>query len=892
MWRQRAADGWDHTLSGLGGSMSIEDFFLGRGDDSVIRRTLFTDRVVERQAILRRIRETVERPATTQYDFGRPAVNVTAVSGQGGIGKTALLQKVAAEFTGDEQANVQKIVASVDFGDYSRHNFEVVLMQIRASLAGLSDTWSAFDIAFAHYWSRKHPGVPLVRFISQANFLGEEQRTVLSDQVAATVDGVLGGTGLVSSVYKLTGLLRTRIQESRTIKKLRENCPPFGVIVDETDPDKVIGYLPALLNYDLGRVAERRRVQVLCLLDTLENVQRAGAERGSLEDLVCRLVYLTPGIAYVVASRTALTWHDDRSAVRLTYGGADRWPDLPPGRPGQLRIGGLDAQSADELLSNSLEFAGRPAMPAEVRERVIHGSNGLPLHLELSISWYRNLLAQGAAPSAALVAETFPELVLRVVRDLSPQERDLLRGAALLRAFSSELLAEILPAVRTIHVQTFLHRSFVTRTPNSWMPFSLHENLRQAVIRHDHLTDDAWVGEEWRTNAERASDWVIRQALPDPHTPWDPNQEQLRRMVAAVLLIGNSALEHGHTPARFGELAFTVAEFGYSRVFESMPTPTAAASPTPLGRLLSASRALANTTYNESARYAALRECTTFGNDPYDHYVAAQFARAAEVSGDYPGAEHAYRSLGNANPQLAYYGALGLAGNALRNGRLATALALVPSEAGNGHQRCARFDLLGHIHLQGGDHRVAADWFGRALTEAQTVGAPVWVARGMRHQAIAHAWYDADRALATLPDAREMNESLDERIGVAQCDLASATAWAWKGEWGRARSALRDCWSHGINPIAIGHTGMIEVLFAQARGDVQAVTEAVDAILSAQPHASERRHTWLAVSALWADRRDLADFDAVEWYDSATAARARWSGISERMRATWRGSLQ
>ncbi|OIJ66089.1 tetratricopeptide repeat protein [Streptomyces mangrovisoli] len=870
--------------------MSIDDFFLGRGDDRVIRRTLFTDRVVERHAILQRVRETVERPMRTQYDFQRPAVNATVVSGQGGIGKSALLRKVAEEFVADVQPDVKKAVAYVDFGDYMRHDFEVVLVQVRASLAGLSDQWTAFDMAFAHYWSRKHPGVPLVRFISRANFLGEDQRAVLSDQVAATIDGVLGGTGLVSSTYKLAGLLRSRIQQSRTFKKLRENCPPFRVIVDEPDPDKVIGYLPALLSYDLDRVAERRRVQVLCLLDTLESVQRAGVDRGSLEDLVCRLVYLTPGIAYVLASRAAVTWYDDRSAVRLAYGGADRWPDLQPGRAGQLRIGGLDARSADELLSNSLEVEGRPAMPPAVRERVIHGSNGLPLHLELSITWYRTLLAQGASPPAEQVAETFPELVLRVVRDLSSEERDLLRSAALLKAFSAELLAEVLPGTRAVHVQAFLQRSFVIRTPHSWLPYSLHENLRQAVIRHDELTDDSWTGEERSAHAERAADWLIRQALPDPHAPREPNQEQVRRMVAAVLLAGNAALEHRHAPGRLGELAFAVAEFGYTRAFESMPAPPASVSRTPLGRLLSASRVLAATAYDEPARYAGLRECTTFGDDPYDRYVAAQFARAAEVSGDYPGAERAYRSLVDADSPLAYYGALGLAGNALRNGRLATALALAPHEADDGHQSTARCDLLGHIHLQGGDHPAAAEWFTRALDEARRLGAPVWVARGMRHQAIAYAWYDADRALALLPEAREMNESLDERIGVAQCDLAAAVAWAWKGDWLRAGTSLRACWSHGINPVAIGHTGMIEILFAQARGDRQKVTDAADAIIAAQPDASERRHVWLAVSALWAERGDLGDFEAVEWYDSAAAARARWTGISDRMATVWRRS--
>src|SRR5690606_11013334 len=137
-------------------------------------------------------------------------------------------------------------------------------------------------------------------------------------------------------------------------------------------PDRMLGYMPVLLAADLERARRKRSALALCVLDTMENVQRLPAERGGLEDLVSRLVYLMPNVVFVAAGRRPLRWHDPAHAVALTYGGERRWPGLRSGD--QLGLGGFDRDSAEAYLTARLTVDGSPAIGREIRERIIAGS--------------------------------------------------------------------------------------------------------------------------------------------------------------------------------------------------------------------------------------------------------------------------------------------------------------------------------------------------------------------------------------------------------------------------------------------------------------------------------------------------------------------------------------
>ena len=232
-------------------------------------------------------------------------------------------------------------------------------MKLRSALGKLSGQWSAFDLAFASYWSRKHPGTNLMRFINHAGFLDDDERRALTDQFTAILDVVLGGGGLVSAGYRLSALLKQRIMESWKTRSIRQSYPPFGIILDEPDVDKILGYLPSLLAFDLEEVKKSGAAQALCILDTFEYVQLSRSDRGSVEDLLSRLVYLMPNVAFLVASRIPLKWFEASRAARLTYGGPERWPGLETAGGSQVQMVGLDVTSSDELLRDSLAIDGK-----------------------------------------------------------------------------------------------------------------------------------------------------------------------------------------------------------------------------------------------------------------------------------------------------------------------------------------------------------------------------------------------------------------------------------------------------------------------------------------------------------------------------------------------------
>lgn len=322
--------------------------------------------------------------------------------------------------------------------------------------------------------------------------------------------------------------------------------------------------MPVLLAADLERIRSKKPSLALCVLDTLENVQSLPPERGGLEDLVARLVYLMPNVAFVAASRLPLRWHDPVRAVGLTYGGEHRWPGLAG--PDQLDLGGFDAESAEAYLLSRLTIDERPAIEVTFRQRMIAGSGGSPLYLDLSAGLYEQYLARGEQPPLDAFGLGFPELVLRTMRDLSEQDRDLLRAAALLEAFDAELLCAMLPNLRRRRVEDFIARQFVHSDSSVWPPFRLHENLRRSVLDCDAYTTDGWTTTERNQHLQRAIDHLaqVAAAVWDERPDHDlPMAVRSRRAVAAFLVALRGADQHGTAPAVLGEMAYNLSVLGH-----------------------------------------------------------------------------------------------------------------------------------------------------------------------------------------------------------------------------------------------------------------------------------------------------------------------------------------
>ena len=445
--------------------MGIDQFFTLGPDVPFRANRVFTDREPHIAAFHARAGGHcgLSWPVAQLLDFQRAARNVVVFAGEGGIGKSTLARhavQLAVEGELDGLPENQAC-AIVDFADPSSQSFETVLLRMRASLSRLGRSWPAFDLALAVYWERKHPGEPLATFLKKSSRSDSLQ---MSDQVGATLDALLGGLGVGSLAYRVVELLGHSTAQAARLRRLRSELPAFEPILNEEDPDRMLGYMPVLLAADLERIRERKPTLALCLLDTFEVVQALPAERGGLEDLVARLVYLMPNVLFVAASRRPLRWHDPVRSVGLTYGGRHRWSGLTD--DDQWGLDGFDDATADHYLRTRLTVSDQPVIPPPVRQRIVAGSAGSPLYLELSASLYEQFLIRREQAPVEAFGHPFPELVLRLMRDLSAEDRDLLRAAALLEAFDEQILHAVLPNARGRHIEHFVSHQFVRHDPN------------------------------------------------------------------------------------------------------------------------------------------------------------------------------------------------------------------------------------------------------------------------------------------------------------------------------------------------------------------------------------------------------------------------------------------
>ncbi|MGW0664417.1 hypothetical protein [Streptodolium elevatio] len=864
----------DYFSFGTGGPFNRNEIFANREDflDLLMRHT-------ENHA--------AQRWSAAEFtDFQRAAHNVVVLHGDGGIGKSTLTQRFATTLTTADRRVLpeRRVVACVDFADITNLGFETVLLRLRASVGRLGRRFPAFDTALAVYWELKHPGVALGDFIGRSTFLDSNDRENAGGQIVATLDDVLGSAGAVGAGYRMVSGLARRISEAAVVRRLRHEFPPFEVILQENDPDRMVGYLPILLAWDIEHIRRAHGAVAVCVLDTFETVQAQPREAGFLEDLVARTVYLMPNVLFLVAGRRPLRWHDPVRAVTLTYGGELRWPRLA-GRHGagdQHALPGLPSDHADLFLRTRLTAAdGTPAIDEAIRRRISEASGGSPLYLELSVGQYRNAVARGEQPTADQFGGPLPDLVLRIMRDLTADERDLLRAASLLGAFDADSLAAILPGTGGAAIERFLSMSFVRRSEATWPSCRLHENLRNSVNTCDMYTDDGWTDSERSRRFELATGHVTGIGL----QVWNADAadsvtatQRSQAAVAALLLVVQAAVERRVTPRRLDALTYTASQLGHWQVLAALPS--ADGCPPPLQRLVEAARLGATAGVDARHRYQSMRALASpVREHPYDDYVSYELGALTQSTGNNDeGAQH-FGALATAESPLREAGVWGSAGVALRRSRLADVLGLVREDPDQPLEVARTQDLLGHVRLHGGDFAVSADLFERTLAHARASGAPLWAARAARHLALATMWTEPHRALALLPDARDLNQSLGDVIGSAQCDLAAALASVALGDDAEALRMLAHAAQLTMESGVVGQLLPVDAVgtLVHLAGGRRDEARAAAARLAADAHGERLAPpVWAAVTAQWLGEPALYDFASIGWYDQVDTARAKW----------------
>ncbi|MET9064486.1 hypothetical protein [Streptosporangium sandarakinum] len=252
---------------------------------------------------------------------------------------------------------------------------------------------------------------------------------------------------------------------------------------------------------------------------------------------------------------------------------------------------------------------------------------------------------------------------------------------------------------------------------------------------------------------------------------------------------------------------------------------------------------------------------------PYADYFHFKLGNLAQFTGDLPISDRHLEAIADSSEPIGVAARFDLAGNAFRRSRYADIVRRMEGRrAATRLERIGISDLLGHVHLHNARSQEAAGLFAEVLGQARQANVPLWAARAARHLALCHMWFDPDRILHALPEARELNQSLGEVVGLAQCDMAASMAHAMLGDWDNAArllgTARRTFETVGATaellPIEV-----IEALQLLARGhDEQAralairLAEAADVVEPFLP-------AWAAVTALWTGQPELCDFTSI-----------------------------
>ncbi|RAO36584.1 hypothetical protein ONO23_01641 [Micromonospora noduli] len=511
---------------------------------------LFTDRETESQAFkstVTRFRQLLD----SDDEVGVARHNVLTFYGLGGIGKTALSERLEAWVRhdlplvngwGPPPATNVDTTARIDLhGSAGRMDLPAALLALRAGAAGIRRRWPVFDLAFTAYWSALRPGEPLPRFRGRGeleNSVAETVGEVLKD--LGSLADLAGGTAAslgVRGVRKVVGELRRR----RDLRLAVDGFAGFEDFLlrcaDEPSPTEprpaLACELAAALSWELAQIVPSPMVAVF--VDTTERL--ALDPRRVSEGHLNRLIHCMPNVLFVLTGRDLLDWYDD-SRVDLPHRGWWTWPGLVPGAPDNPRqhlVGNLSPSDTRALILRGRTQLDLP-MSDEVVEDLVRSSAGLPQYLELARQVAISIKDAGVGRQVKTqdVTGSLGSLVMRILDDVPADEQRAIRAACLFRVFDTHLMAA---AADVDHgcAERAVRRPMIDHHHGDRFPYRIHDAVREAIRRSDHQISGGWAERDWELAAVRAAAAVRR--LHDDAKDREDNREVLDLIGVAVVLV-------------------------------------------------------------------------------------------------------------------------------------------------------------------------------------------------------------------------------------------------------------------------------------------------------------------------------------------------------------------
>lgn len=862
-------------------------FMSGMGSP-VAAQQVFTDRVDEIEAFFRALSnldaELAACDVSPVVDRVRARRNVLVFYGVGGIGKSTLSHEIERRVMSgsDEERRRTGIALRVDLAEAGAMDIETLLLRLRAGLGRLGDRWLAFDLALCCYWARAHPGEQLQQFLDSSSLVRRAAGHVnIGQQIASNVQSIVP-TDLhgLPGVAQRAGLAVYRVVRDRARRRrLLADCDLFAELI-EADPDQeTLSYFPYLLAWDLERIPRRadRQPTVCVFLDTFEAVTDVPDRR--VECLLQRCVYLMPNVLFVITGRNRLDWADIADGCGLDFAGRERWPNLhfsnSAQEPRQHLVGYLSDSDADSYLQAALIENGEPAMPPTIRRQIIDGGQGLPLYLDLSVSHFVEVLARGDEPLLDNFGGSFVAVAARTIRDLPPEERNLVRTASLLRRFDAALLRAGQPMVSDGRVARFLQRLFLMYDDSYGLPYTLHLALRMAIGDADETMQDGWSQTDRQQVAQRLLQELGSRLTDDAD----------RLMVATTLEAGlELARAHGVFDDWLVSATERMAETGQWAGLESSLS-TAPPATNELGCLDAAIQGIVLRRKGDAP--GAVDVLHHMANRAAPQSRAGQLARlhlahALRNTGDYEQAASLYRELVDTD-----FGAVAsywLCDNDYLNGRFQRALRALGSWHGRDvASEGERLRLVGHIARVNARFDQATASYLEAIALAHEDGLAAAEAKALVNLAQTKCWSGDVRAIEEIAlRARVLLDLVPNPVELVKLRSAEAAVMLIADDHESASTAIEET---RLLSDEIAYRGghnladVIAILVDARAGEVEAAQRTLRG-LHERTIGSGGNYYWVPIAATWIPGAVEygGQWHDIEWLDGPESL-GRWARL-------------
>ncbi len=396
----------------------------------------------------------------------KPSAKAIAFYGMGGIGKSELRNKLSAVLKFEKPGSIQ---TSLDFYNPTYRLTGTALFQIRAKLkAKYSISFPSFDVAYAIYWRKANPQMPL----NKDTFLLWDESGLAADLISTAKEIPIVGLApkILQAIEK--GYKALKGAWTKRILPQLQNLTAM-------EAEDIAERLSMFLAEDIRRFNQSRSLPIVLFFDTYEMLldQPHGPGSQIVPDVwVQELVGQLPEALFVITGRKNLEWAERD----------DAWSD----HLDQYELGKLPEDKSIEYL------VGCKIEDKDIQKVILKSSEGWPIYLAASAETFDKIKKnENRDPIPDDFGRTYREIFERLIRNLDKIETDTLNVISAARRWDGELFKllvdEFDTGLRKIDFDRFHDFSFIIPDPDSGT-WKLHELMRDHVqdfqdkkLRHD-----------------------------------------------------------------------------------------------------------------------------------------------------------------------------------------------------------------------------------------------------------------------------------------------------------------------------------------------------------------------------------------------------------------------